>query len=276
MEYVYISSRKNDKIIYASKLRDKKFRDKEGVFAAEGSKLLEEGITEGLNFVCIYFTKNALDRYSSLLEKANADEYVLVTDEVYEKLTEETSPQGIFSVITKPVEKCFSDKELSEGGFLILEDVQNPLNIGALFRCAFSLGMSKIVLSHKCADVYNSKVLRSAMGSVFKADFIYCDDLHSFIQKQLDLNNRVICTTLSEKSHVLGDFTFQSGDSIIIGNEGNGISEDTVTLCKNSIIIPMLPSAESLNAATACSVVLWEMNKDKLLSIHKEGENADG
>ena len=272
MEYSCISSRKNEKIISASKLCDKKVRDKEGLFYTEGAKLFEEALIEGLSAKRIFFTQDAFNKHSGLLSKATGAELIMVTDDVFSKLTEESAPQGIFAVFKKPDAYIFTDEEIEQGGFLILEDVQNPLNIGALFRCAYSLGTEKIVMTKGCADVYNTKVLRSAMGSIFKSKFMYCDNLHTFIKEQIEKNNRVICTTLSDKSHVLGNFSFEKSDSIIIGNEGNGIKSDTVSLCNNSLIIPMLEGAESLNAATACAVVLWEMNKDRLIKTQTKGE----
>ena len=276
MEYGSICSRKNEKIIQAAKLSDKKHRDRENLFFIEGAKLLQEAIIDNLQIVSIFFTQSALEKYSHIISQAKNAQLFELTNEVFEKLTCEEAPQGIFTIIKKPCEFHFDGNYLSEGGFLILEDVQNPMNIGAIFRCAYSLGIEKIILTKGCADVYNPKALRGAMGSIFKCKFEYCDSLHSFIEKQQSFGNRVICTTLSEQSLLLGDFEFNKTDSFIIGNEGNGISEKTISLCDSSIIIPMLSGAESLNAATACAVVLWEKNKNKLLDIHKKGETQNG
>jgi len=264
-----ISSRKNEKIISASKLSDKKARDKEGLFFVEGAKLLEEANLEGLTVRTMFFTEDAYERYKALIDSTECNEKLLVTSEVYEKITDETSPQGIFAVIKKPSACIFNASDLKQGGFLILEDVQNPLNIGAIFRCAYALGTSKIILSKGCADVYNPKVLRSAMGSIFKARFTYVDSVYGFIKDQLTVGNRVLCTALKEDSAALGSFPFLDGDNVVIGNEGNGVKDETINLCKNSIIIPMTEGAESLNAATACSVMLWEMNKQKLIDTYK-------
>lgn len=190
-----ITSRKNEKIIWASKLCDKKHRDKEGIFVADGIKLLNEAVLSGLCIEKVFFTKKALEIYGESLENCNSNEYILVTDEVFEKLTDETAPQGIFSVIKKRQHIQFSESSLADGGFIILEDIQNPQNLGAIFRCAYSLGGKKIVLSEKCADVYGPKTLRSGMGSIFKTEFIICNDIHSFIDNQKELGNRVFVQT---------------------------------------------------------------------------------
>lgn len=258
--YNEITSRKNEKIIWASKLSDKRKRDAEGVFATDGVKLLEEAVLSGLLVEKIFFTSKALSQYREVLEKASAKEYFLVSDEVFEKLTDELSPQGIFSVIRKPDIFSFSENSINDGGFIILDDIQNPLNLGAIFRCAYSLGSTKIILSKGCADVYNPKTLRCAMGSIFKCNFEVCEDICAFIEK-LKQNGRVFCTHLHSDSHVLGSFAFRKGDSIVMGNEGHGISEKVLSACTGSVIIPMNEGAESLNAAAASAIIIWEMNK---------------
>jgi len=263
--YSEITSRKNDKIIWASKLTDKKNRDKEGVFFTEGAKLLEEALLAKLKINKLFFTQKALEQYESLLSDATAEENYLVTDEVYEKLTDETAPQGIFACIKKPVLEFFSESNLKDGGFIILEDIQNPLNLGAILRCAYSLGGTKLILSKSCADIYGPKTLRSSMGSAFKARFYICDSIVDFIEAQKKFGNNVYCTHLHSDSLLLGTFEFKPGDSIVIGNEGHGVSGDVAGVCTHSVIIPMTKDAESLNAATASSVLIWEMNKSKLI-----------
>lgn len=260
-----ITSRKNDKIIWASKLADKKNRDREGVFFTEGAKLLKEALLSKLKIDKLFFTKKALEQYESLLADALAEESYLVTDEVYERLTDETAPQGIFACVRKPATDTFSDGELKNGGFIILEDIQNPLNLGAILRCSYSLGGTKLVLTRSCADIYGPKTLRSAMGCAFKACFYICDSIVDFIEEQKTLGNNVYCTHLHSDSLLLGTFDFNPGDSIVIGNEGHGVSDDVLRVCTHSVIIPMTKDAESLNAATASSILIWEMNKSKLI-----------
>lgn len=269
--YSEITSRKNEKIIWASKLSDKKLRDEENLFVTDGSKLLEEAILSGLTAEKIFFTKKALSRYSDLLERADAREYVLVTDEVFEKLSDESAPQGIFSVIRKPAFLPFGEAGLNEGGFVILDDIQNPQNLGAIFRCAYSLGATKLVLSRGCADVYNRKTLRSAMGSIFKCSFFVYDDISQFINLLTQKGNRVFCTRLHSDSLSLGLFKFENTDSIVMGNEGHGVSDKVAQVCTDSVIIPMTAGAESLNAATAAAIIMWEMNKAKITNENYTG-----
>lgn len=261
--YSEITSRKNEKIIWACRLSDKKNRDSEGVFFTDGIKLLEEAVLSGLEIEKIFFTSKALSLYSDSIENAHAKEYILVSDEVFQKLTDEKAPQGTFAVIKKPYSLPFSKESIDEGGFIILDDIQNPLNLGAIFRCAYSLGMTKIVLSKACADVYNPKTLRSAMGSIFKCDFYVYDDICELISKLRQVGRNVYCTHLHSDSMILGTFDFEKSDSIVLGNEGHGVSKNVLDVCTGSVIIPMREGAESLNAATASAIIIWEMNKAK-------------
>jgi TrmH family RNA methyltransferase len=102
------------------------------------------------------------------------------------------------------------------------------------------------------------------MGSIFKSSFLQTSDIISFIKAQRNLGNKVYCTHLHSDSVTLGSFEFSNSDCIVIGNEGHGVSADVVSECDASVIIPMVENAESLNAATASSILIWEMNKNKL------------
>ncbi len=261
--YSEITSRKNEKITWAAKLSDKKRRDSEGVFFTDGIKLLQEAVLSRLEIQKVFFTQKALSLYPDELESAKAKEYFLVSDEVFEKLTDEAAPQGVFAVIKKREALPFSDESIHDGGFIILEDIQNPLNLGAIFRCAYSLGIEKIVLTKGCADVYNPKTLRSAMGSIFKCSFYVYDDICDFIKVLKNNGGRVFCTHLHSDSHSLGSFSFEKGDSIVMGNEGHGVSEAVLKECTGSVIIPMNEGAESLNAAAAAAIIMWEMKKSR-------------
>jgi len=261
MNYIEITSRKNPKITEAALLRDKKARDEKGLFFTEGAKLLEEVCLAKLKVQKVFFTKAALEKYEALLESVPGAEMYLTDDSVYDKLTSEIAPQGIFAVAEKKKDRSFSEDELKEGGFILLEDVQNPSNLGAIIRCAFSLGATKLILTHSCADPYNPKTVRSAMGSLFKADFSYCTSMPDMADKLTSLGVRVICTALREKSEKLGSFAFNDSDCIIIGSEGHGASKETIQSSTASLVIPMNENAESLNAATAAAIVIWEMKR---------------
>jgi TrmH family RNA methyltransferase len=266
MTHIEITSRKNSLISETCKLTDKRERDKTGLFLAEGIKLLEEAVLSGCIIEKLFYTDKALKTYGSQLEKAGAEQCYLVSDEVYAKLSQESAPQGVMCCIKQNISPTLTKEEYTSGKFLILEDVQNPLNIGAIFRCAYSMGYTKIIMTDKCADPYGPKTVRAAMGSLFKIQLYRTQNICETIDNIKSSGNRVFCTALAKESLVLGNFDFHPNDSVIIGNEGHGISDDTLSHSTNSIFIPMNKNAESLNAATAAAIVLWEMNKNSLIN----------
>ena len=265
MNYTEITSRKNKTVTEcAALLKDKKARDCSKTFAIEGIKLINEALLEHLEFKSVFFTEKALSLYKNAIENINCQELYLVTDEVYEKLSDESAPQGILAVIKKPDTQMLSANTLKEGGFVLLEDIQNPLNIGAILRCCYSMGFEKVIFSKGCADIYSPKCARAAMGSLFKIKPFFSDDLAETASNIIKEGNRVFCTILGEKSVKLGNFAFEPTDSFVIGNEGHGASEKLMSACSHSLFIPMNDGAESLNAATAAAIVMWEMKKDFL------------
>lgn len=266
MDYSFISSRKNATLLKAHSLStDKSQRDELCLFCAEGVKLLEEALSSGLEMESVFFTQSALDKYKDILSTCNQNTCMyLVTDECFDKLSTEKAPQGIFSCIKKPDKPDFC---FDEGNFIILDQIQNPLNIGAIIRCAYSLGQTKIVLSSTCADPYGPKAIRAAMGSLFKVKLFTNVDINKFVNQQTQLGNKVYCTALHTNSATLGTFEFTKTDSVIFCNEGHGASDELLNLCTDSVFIPMHKGAESLNAATAAAVVLWEKNKHLLKNI---------
>ncbi len=265
MTYTEITSRKNMTILDAASLStDKKSRDRACLFPAEGIKLFEEALNAGLCVKKVFFTQKALDLYGGTIEKADGAELFLVTDEVYGKLSEEKAPQGIFACIEKPVSGKLCEDELKSGSFVLLEDIQNPLNIGAILRCCYSMGFEKVIFSRACADIYSPKCARAAMGSLFKITPYFTDDMTKTAELLVTLGNRVFCTCLSDTSVKLGDIKFKDGDCFVIGNEGHGASAGLLSVCSDSLYIPMNEGAESLNAATAAAIVMWEMKKNIL------------
>lgn len=263
MQYTHITSRKNPQIQDVIKLYDKKQRDSSLLFLASGIKLLKEAVISGLEIESIFFTENALEKYKDDIKLCKNAKLYFVSDDVFEKISTEKAPQGILSVVKrKPY--IFDLENVKDKSFVILEDLQNPLNLGAIIRCAFSLGFENIALCGDCADAYGDKAVRSAMGSLYKVNLYRFNKSSDIINAIRKTGSRVFCTCLDESSKKLGSFDFSCTDSIVIGNEGHGASNETISLCDEKLYIPMTDGAESLNAATACAVVMWEMKKETL------------
>ena len=261
-DYTLLSSRKNPSVLAAASLScDKKARDRTSLFALEGQKLLCEALDAGLAVETVFFTENAAARYAGLLNRAANAAHYLVTDEVFEKLSTESAPQGIYACVRKPERTGLLSEELPSGGLLLLDGLQNPANLGAIFRSAYALGFQKVVLSEDCADAYAPKAVRAAMGSLFRLAVYRETELSKVIDALQERGNRVFCTLLSDKSVKLGSTAFLPTDSFVIGNEGHGASESVKNACRHSLYIPMADGAESLNAAAAASSLLWEVRR---------------
>ena len=265
MAFESITSRKNRRIISVCALSDKKERDGRGLFCAEGTKLISELISENIMIRELYFTERAAEKYNGQISVCDGRgaECFLVTDEVYEKLTEEKNPEGILAVAEKP--EVFSDisETSGEGGFLVLDGVQNPLNAGTVIRTASALGFSRILFGPGCADIFSRKALRASMGTVFKVNICLSRDLCADISRLKELG-LVYAAALEPDSIDIRKTTFKKNDSFVLGNEGQGISPAILSLCDKKIIIPMQQNTESLNAATAAAIIMWEMKKEYL------------
>ncbi len=260
-EFEKITSRKNPKIIFAASLSLKKNREETGEFAIEGIKLICEALNENVPLLRLFFTETAMTQYSKEIENAKdlGAEGFLVSDEVYDKLTCEKGSQGIFAVAKKDELPLFEDSENAEG-CVVLESLQDPGNVGAIIRSCAALGVKNIIVTEDCADIYSHKVLRASMGTVFKVKIYRCKSVTECV-KMLKGVGKVYATALSDNSIPLSEITFSQKDSIIIGNEGHGVSDHTLSACDSAVIIPMMQGTESLNASVAASIFIWEKQK---------------
>ncbi|MEG1742580.1 MAG: RNA methyltransferase [Clostridia bacterium] len=255
----FIESRNNELIKQTAFLKERREREKSKTFFFEGVHLLEEFLRFGYTAKYVFATPEACEKYAELL---NLCENVLykVTESVYEKLTEEKSPQGILCVSNFLPNIMQSDSSFPSGS-IIMESVRDNGNIGTVIRTAAALGIKSVVLSEDCADIYAPKTVRASMGAIFKQDIYILKNLCLAAENQIKNNNRVFAAVINENAKILGEFLIQKSDSFIVGNEGNGISASLQKACENSVIIKMSENTESLNASAAATIIIWEMSK---------------
>ena len=261
-----ISSRQNRDIVEAVKLCDRKAREKSGLFRIDGIKLSCEAIECGVEIERIFVRESSFERIAQRLSpSADGIRTTLVSDAVFEKLSEEKSPEGIIC-IAKHLDNLRKidtiDKRDSffstEGRVFLAESVRDPGNIGTLVRSANAMGCDKIVVSSDCADLYNPKAMRAAMGAMFRLDIAVVASMPGAISALIENGRRVFAAALDENARKLGAFELFEEDCFVIGNEGHGLSEQTLKACTGSVFIPMKKGAESLNASAAAAVLLWE------------------
>ena len=270
-----ITSRSNPLLIKLCKLRDKKHRENEALFCLDGIKLLLEAAEYGADIIrYILVREDAISKVTSALnksfegrEKRTNGTLVLLSESAFDKLSEEKSPEGVITVVDYLSERHRKMDVCNEGSFvgtektLMLESVRDPGNLGALMRSAAAFGVERIIMSADCADVYNPKALRAAMGAIFKVSTDKVKSLENAIKQLKKQGRRVFATTLAERSQRLGDIELGDTDVFIVGNEGHGLSCAVIDEAGESIYIPMCEGTESLNAAIAASVCMWEMRK---------------
>lgn len=255
-----ITSKNNSAVMAAAKLVDKKYRERENKFAFEGIKLFEEAYHAGIRFSRVFVTESAYEKYAEKLSVLEKGIVTVVSDSVYEKLSFENAPQGVFSVA-----EYFSPKTTKESSFvLILDGVADPGNFGAILRSAEAFGIDTVYTGNNGADLYNPKTVRACMGSIFRVDVRRLANISAQIKELQKDGFRVYATALDQRSKDLRKVDFSGKIAFVIGNEGHGVSAETLDACDGTVIIPMHEGPESLNAAVAASVVMWEAARIRL------------
>ena len=248
-----IISKSNSTIVKIGKLIDKKYRKLEKMFLCDGIKLLEEAVAFNAKIIYVVLNNNVIfdQKIIDLIKKLQSQgiQILCVSDIVFMKLTEEKSPQGIITVCEFLEEKhTFSAnvKNVKVGEkIMFFESVRDPGNIGTIIRNSAAFGIDRLIFSSDCADIYSSKVIRSAMGAIFKVKINVVEDLKTSILNIKNSGYNILGAALDKYSLILGKYKLSAKDAVIIGNEGKGISKETLNLCDNTLLIPMQNNTES-------------------------------
>lgn len=232
-----IESVNNEKIKYYSKLNTKKYRDSEGLFIVEGEHLVLEA--EKLGIVKEIFS-------------LNGEKGIKVTEAVMGKLSNLSSIPNILAICKK-----IEEKEIN-GNILLLDNIQDPGNLGTIIRSAVAFGIDTIVASNDTVDVYNTKTLRSSEGMIFHINYLK-RDLVKFIEATKGMYTYY--TTNVNEGADISNLNIDKPYAIVMGNEGAGVSSLVASKCDKSLYIPMSDKCESLNVAIATSIILYEFSK---------------
>lgn len=295
MENFMITSLKNERMKHAIQLRDKsRLRNEEGLFVAEGLKMFEEAPVSKLREV--YCREDLWQNMETAYREASSESTVsqediseqtnkwlrlrdkleqcrrsgvvveAVSAEVFRKLSDTQTPQGIFFLMEKMTYELSgllenaSQKQQQTGQkplFLLLEDIQDPGNLGTMIRTGEGAGVSGILMSKGTVDIYNPKTIRSTMGSLYRVPFLYMEDPAQTVRQLKQSGVRVYAAHLKgTKSY--REAGYEAGTAFLIGNEGKGLTEETAALADEYIRIPMQGKLESLNAAVAAALLMYE------------------
>lgn len=258
-----ITSKDNEIVKSIKKLKEKKYRMQEQAFLVEGIKLVQEAIQEQMTIrkvvICEDCTTDASIDQNLLYEIAKQD-CIYVSKNVFYTLTDVVNPQGILAVIEKKSEESSIDYQ--EDMIIVLDGIQDPGNLGTILRTMDSAGFKQIILSENSADPYNPKVVRSTMGAIYRINMIQSTNIIETLKNIQKNKFQVVATSLQTQETI---YTMDYHKKVIvIGNEANGVSKEVLELAGKKVKIPMLGKTESLNAAVATSIIVYEYVRRKL------------
>lgn len=257
-----ISSINNVQIKNLIQLQKKvKVRKDQDVFVVEGIKMFEEAPKDRIvkAFISESFYQNERDLFEGI-------DYEMVTDSVFKEVSDTMTPQGILAIV-KRKHYHLQDMVLREdSNLVILEDLRDPGNLGTMIRTAEGAKVTGIVLSKASVDIYNPKVIRSTMGSIYRMPHIYVEDLKNALLKMKEQGISLYA------AHLAGIVDYDKENyskkcGILIGNEANGLSDDIAELADHRVKIPMAGQVESLNAAIAASLLMYEIFRQRRNNI---------
>lgn len=267
-----ITSTANSRVKRIVQLQEKsRARINENVFIAEGIKMFEEAPPDRILELYIeeklYESVKNEKLFSKIKECFDKGIPVeTVTEEVFEKMSDTRSPQGILCVLERfsyNREQIVQDAVERRDGkgqrplFLLLEDIQDPGNLGTMVRTAEGAGADGIFMTRKTVDIYNPKTIRSTMGSLYRVPFAYTDDFEEIIGLLHRKNIRVYAAHLKGTQYY-HEIDYKEGSAFLIGNEGNGLKEETAGMADCYLKIPMEGQLESLNAAVAAALLMYQ------------------
>ena len=235
---------------YIQSLHHKKFRDENGVFIAEGPKVVLE-LLESREFVCeqLFAMEEWLKKNERILQKHSGMETFVVKDFELEKISLLATPNNVLAVFKKKEQTI--PGSLKAKITLVLDAIQDPGNLGTIIRTADWFGIVHIICSHTCADMYNPKVVQSTMGSLARVNIFYTE-----LEIWLDENKEIKKYAAALNGKNIKDLKAIKEAIIIVGNEGKGVSDTVMNLADEKITISKIGEAESLNAAVATGIIL--------------------
>jgi TrmH family RNA methyltransferase len=258
-----ISSMSNDQIKNLILLQKKsRAREDQGIFVIEGLKMFEEARNMGLLLKA--YTKESF--YQEKIQENPGYfidlDYEIITDSVFNNVSETKTPQGILATVKKTAYSLESILNTSNACLLLLEDIRDPGNLGTMIRTAEGAGVTGIICNSTTVDIYNPKVIRSTMGSIYRVPFYQADDFQEVLGEVKKHRITIFAAHLSGIEYDT-EGSFQNSCAFLIGNEANGLSQMASESADRLIKIPMEGKVESLNAAVAAAILMYEAARQR-------------
>lgn len=259
-----ISSRDNRKIKETAKLiSSTKYRRETGLFVIEGLRLCCDAAGCGVEIDTLFITDDAFERYGDKMTEliSTAKEIFSVTEEVFFKISDTSSPQGVLAVCKTPDIELNVDKITSNGRYVVCENVSDPSNLGAISRTAEALGVNGMIIVGNGCDPFGPKAQRASMGSLLRLPLYKFREIKAAYEFLHNCSITVYASVVDREAKKVTDVSFGDGSAVVIGNEGNGLTDEAKQICDEQITIPITGRAESFNAAAAAAILLWELIK---------------
>ncbi len=260
MKDFVITAKNNPKIKeIKALLTSSKDRKNSGLFVLEGVRLCCDAVKSGCEITSVFCTETCAEKYVDNINelKNTCSDFYFVSEDVLKSISDTVTPQGV--VCTVAMKQNTFEYEKGKK-YIALDTIQNPDNLGAISRTAEAFGIDGMVICGGC-DIYNPKALRASMGALYRLPVRVCQSL----EKELELCKKIgiqsFATVPDRDACDITKTDFGKGALCIIGNEGNGVSKEIIDVCDKKITIKMQGRAESLNAAAAASITMWELVK---------------
>lgn len=256
-----VTSKDNPSIKLFRKLMiSKKERNYNKLFALEGSRLVFDAVENNAPVDKLFVTETAAVKFERQLKKYKRIPAIYISDQLGGKISDTNNTQGIFAQcrFLEGMNRLGDFKRY--GKYAVLSRIQDPGNMGMIIRTADAMGLDGVILSGSC-DIYNPKVVRSTMGSLFRVPVFHGIDEEEIFLKFNEAEIPSFAAVVDNNAKDLKTADFSKGGGIFIGNEGNGLSEETVSKCTEKITIKMNGNIDSLNAAMATGIIMWELMK---------------
>ncbi len=247
----YITSLKNPKVTTWKSLKERKGRKETGCFLVEGRKMVEEALASAFPVEAVLVDA---DRAGEFTLPQNVPVFTM-PGHVLAAVCDTKTPQGIAAVVR------MAEVEMTGKRFVAMDGVQDPGNVGTIIRTADAAGFDGIILSNQCADVFSPKVLRATMGSIFRMGVRVTDDLPGLLAGMVQQGASVLSSQLDGEPFYRRS-PLKERFVLVIGSEGNGVTDEVKAVATHKVKLPMRGGAESLNAAVAAGIMMYELTRD--------------
>lgn len=261
MDFEYISSKENKLVKSIKKLvTSSKERREKGMFVLEGLRLCTDAAVNGykIDTVVVSDDLESSDSLDAVVKVAKS--CIKMPSSLFNSLCDTVSPQGILCVVKVP-ETVKDISSVDSGKYIILENTSDPANLGAIARTAEAFGISGLIISSCGCDPFSPKAQRAGMGALLRLPIFICDDIIECVNILRNKNIKCYASVVSGAETYVTEHTFEQNCAVLIGNEANGLTETVKSVCDKRLTIKMTGRAESLNAAAAAAIFIWEMTK---------------